>query len=170
MKNNITIIALNGEFKKDIAKKLADKLGMFFVDVNEMINYDLLNINHVISVAGIDYYNKVESKTVKSISTFENSLITIDNDTFFNNDNYKYLKNTSIFIYLRLDFENYKTLLNKEKDKNKKYEKKLNEKLFNERDALMLNLCDININVNLQWKNIITQIIREIKKHFKEVL
>lgn len=170
MKSNITLIALNAKFKKEIAKKLAEKLGMFYVDVNEMIKYDLLNINQVISVAGIDYYNKVESKTVASISTFENALITVENDTFFNNDNYKILKEKSLFIYLRLDFESFKKQLDKEMNARQKDEKEINEKLFYERDKIMSGVSDIAIDISLSNKNKIASIIKEIKKHYREVI
>ena len=44
LKSNITLIALCNEFKNDIANKLADRLDMFFVNINDLIKYDLSNI------------------------------------------------------------------------------------------------------------------------------
>ena len=78
MKSNITFIALNNSFKKNIAKQLAEKLEMFYIDINELINYNLHNVAEVISLAGLEYYNEVETKTVASISSYENSLITLN--------------------------------------------------------------------------------------------
>jgi len=92
LKSNITLIAICNEFKNKIATELAQRLGMFVVNINDLIKYYLLNINEVIKVAGLDYYNKVETKTVKAVSSYENSLIILDLDTFFNNDNFKILK------------------------------------------------------------------------------
>lgn len=170
MKSNITLIALNATFKKEIAKQLAERLGMFYVDVNDLIKYDLLNIKQVISVAGLDYYNKVETKTVGSVSSYENTLITLDNDTFFNNDNYKLLKDSSIFIYLKLNFNDYKTIQDNEKDNSEYYEKLLNEKLFIERDLILSSVSDIVVPISLSTKNKVNTITNKIKKYFKEVL
>ena len=170
MKSNITLIALNKNFKKKIAKKLASSLDMFYVDVNELMKYDLLNIQKVIKISGIDYYNKEETKTINSLSTYENILITLDNDTFFNNNNYELIKTNSLFIYLRLKFKDFITILKEERPKSNIYEKMLDEKVFNERDNVMLNLSDIVINVTIKTKNVEDKIISSILKYYKGVL
>lgn len=169
MKNNITLITLCGGLKNKIATNLADRLGMFVVNINAIINYDLLNINEVISIAGLDYYNKVETKTVKSIANYENSLITLDLDTFFNNDNYKFLKTTSLFIYLRFNFDDYKYFLEKEYTTDKHFEQILNKKTFNEKDKILKNTSDIVINTKKD-EDFTTVIIEEIKKYYKEAI
>lgn len=170
MKSNLTLIALNLGFKKNIAKKLADVLGMFYVDVNEFIKYDVIDINSIIKTAGIEYYNKLETKAVSTISSYENSLITLDLNTLFCNDNFKFLKQSSIFIYLRLKYANFKAELLKERPKSAKYEKLLNEKVFSERDKILKSLSDIVVDVNPSDKNLTTKIIKSIKKYYKDVL
>lgn len=167
MKSNITLIALNSEFKNKIATQLAERLGMFLVNINDIIKYDLLNIKEVISLAGLEYYNKIESKTVKAISSYENSLITLELDTFFNNDNYKFLKTSSLFIYIRLNFEDYKDLLDLDKSLDKHFEKILNKKNYKERDSIMISLSDIVVNVNIK-EDITETTIEEIKKYYNE--
>lgn len=167
LKSNITLIALCNEFKNEIANKLADRLDMFFVNINDLIKYDLLNIKEVISIAGLDYYNKIETKTVKAISSYENSLITLDLDTFFNNDNYKLLKTSSLFIYLRINFEDYKKILDKNYTPEKHFEQILKKKTFYEKDSILKNISDIVININFN-DNIQNIIIEEIKKYYNE--
>lgn len=169
MKSNITLLALNGELKNEIANSLAKKLEMFVVNVNDIIKYDLINVNQVVSIAGLDYYNKVESKTVKSISSYDNALITLDLDTFFNNDNYKFLKETSLFIYIRINFEDYKTLIDLNKAKEKKYENILKKRTFAEKDKILKSLSDIVIDVKINDK-FTDIIIKQIKDYYKEVL
>ena len=169
MKSNITFIALNRNFKIDIAKNLAETLGMFYIDINDLIKYELTNIDKVISLAGLEYYNKVETKTVRSVSTYENTLITLDLDTFFNNDNYKILKDSSLFIYLRLNFEQYKEKLEQEIEKKSKHEKSLNKKVFKERDKLINFTSDIVIEFK-ENENIPQNIIETIKNYYREVL
>ncbi|MBE5745916.1 MAG: hypothetical protein E7359_01325 [Clostridiales bacterium] len=169
LKSNITLIAICNEFKNKIATELAQRLGMFVVNINDLIKYDLLNINEVIKVAGLDYYNKVETKTVKAVSSYENSLIILDLDTFFNNDNFKILKESSLFIYLNLNFEDYKKILEKSYTPVKHFEQILNKKTFKEKDIILKSVSDIIINIDLN-ENIEDLIIEKIKNYYKEVL
>ena len=169
MKSNITFIALNKSLKKEIAKNLANKLEMFYIDINEFIQYQLQNINDVISINGLEYYNEEETRIVKTISTYENSLITLNLDTFFNANNYKYLKSNSLFIYLKVDFETYKTILDNENTSKSKTEKSLNKKVFNERDEILNKVCDIVISYT-EKSNLLNEIINSIKVFYKEVL
>lgn len=169
MKVNITFIALNKSIKNNLAKSLADKLDMFYADVNDLIKYDITNIDKVISIAGIEYYNRVETKIVNSVSSYENTLITMELDTFFNNDNYKILKSTSLFIYVKIDFENYKKILDNEISENNKEEKSLNKKVFFERDKVLKSVSDIIVEYD-ENVDMIELLINSIKKYFKEVL
>lgn len=170
LKKNLTIIALNTEFKKTIAKKLAKQLDMLFVDVNEFVKYDLIDINQIIKMAGLEYYNKQETKAICMMKEYENALITLNNSTFFCNDNFKILMDFSVFIYLRVKFDDFKTLLLKERPNSYKYENMLNEKVFAERDKILTNLSDIVVNVKLKDKNLTEKVIKNIKKYYKDVL
>ena len=170
MKSNITINALNKNFKKSLAKKLANKLEMFYVDINDMLQYDLINIKQIINKAGIDYYNEVETKTIKTIASYENTMATINLDSFFNNYNYKILKETNLFIYIRVSFKDFKNKLIEEQPKSSKYEIMLDEKVFAERDNIFCSLSDIIVNVKTSDKKIEDKIIKEILKYYKEVL
>lgn len=170
LKKNLTIIALNTEFKKTIAKKLAKELDMLFVDVNEFVKYDLIDINQIIKTAGLEYYNKQETKAICMMKEYENALITLNNSTFFCNDNFKILMDFSVFIYLRVKFDDFKTLLLKERPNSYKYENMLNEKVFAERDKILTNLSDIVVNVKLKDKNLTEKVIKNIKKYYKDVL
>lgn len=170
MKNNITLIALNKEFKKNIATKLASALGMFFIDINEFIKYDVVDVNNIIKTAGIEYYNNIETKAVKTIASYENTLSTINLSTFFANDNYKILSSSSVFIYLKVKFSDFKSRLLKERPLSAKYENMLDEKVFEERNQILISLSNIVVDVNFKEKNLIEKIIKTIKKYYKDVL
>lgn len=135
---------------------------MFFADINSLIKYDLINIKKVIKEAGLEYYNKVETKAVKNVSTYENTVITLDLNTFFNNDNYNILKKNSLVIYLsqtREDFEN--------SHKNKTYKDKLDEEVFDQRDKLLKSICDITVECQSKEKNLEEKIIEKIKEYYE---
>ena len=169
MKNKILILALNHKFKKNIAQNLSKQLDMFYLDVFDLIKYELINIDEVIKKAGLEYYNKQETKIIKSLANFENIVVTMDNDSFFNKKNYEYLKNSSLFIYLKLSYSYFISLI-KQEDVDSKYELMIDQKLFDERDKILQSICDITININKRNKNIEEKIIKEIKKYYKDVL
>lgn len=165
MKNNISIIALDCDLKNKICKKLSKKLGMFFADINSLIKYDLINIKKVIKEAGLEYYNKIETKTVKSVSSFENALITLNLSTFFNNDNYKILKEGSLLIYLRQNRKSFES----SRKKDKTYGDLLEEKVFSQRDEVLKSICDIVVECKDKDKNIEDKVIEKIKKYYEVV-
>jgi len=168
LKSNITFIALNKSFKKEIAKALAENLCMFYIDINDYINYQLNNINNVITLAGIEYYNEQETKIVKTVASYEDTVITLNLNTFFNNNNYKVLKENSLFIYLRIDFDTYKKNLDKDIPKHSKAEKSLNKKVFTERDKIIKLESDITIDFSLNCEPI-SLIVDSIKDYYKRV-
>ncbi|MGN1223347.1 MAG: shikimate kinase [Christensenellales bacterium] len=169
MKDNITIVALNKRYRKNIAKKLANTLQMFYLDINELVKYELFDVKKVIKLSGLDYFSNEETKIVKSVSKYENTLCTLDLDTFFNNDNYKYLKEKNLIIFLKLNYDDFKLQLEKER-LNNKYENLLELKVFDERNKVLEKLCDIVVDLSLNEKNYEDKIIEEIKKYYKDVL
>ena len=48
MKSNIALICQLPQYNKCITKLLSDKLEMFFVDVEEMIDFELGDVEHII--------------------------------------------------------------------------------------------------------------------------
>ena len=75
MKTNITFICLLNHFSKNIGKLLCEKLDMYFVDVEDMINFELGDTNHILTVLG----NKEGKKYMKDTERFEHSLYGLGN-------------------------------------------------------------------------------------------
>lgn len=168
MKNKILILALNTKFKNIVASNLSKKLDMFYIDTFELLKYELINIDEVIKKAGIEYYNKQEKKIIKSLSSYENILITMDNDSFFNKKNYEVLKPSTLFIYLKLSYKHFVDVLKSEITNNIEFN--LNKKLFVERDKIMQSVCDICVKINKSTKHIEEKIIKQIENYYKDVL
>lgn len=100
MKINIVIIGLNYEYNLDICDMLADKTGMFFLDVNQFLNYSLLSRKNMEELCGIEYLEQQEDSVVKSCSEFENSVICMPHMYFLRNEQYKNFDG-SVIIYIR---------------------------------------------------------------------
>ena len=98
MKPNLVIIGFEKEFNKKLCIYLADKLDMFFVDVKELIEYDLVNSREALLRCGKEYIEKEERKTVRNVSEYENTVVNIPYDIFVNNRDFFKENNINIFI------------------------------------------------------------------------
>lgn len=97
--DNILLVCLDGVFCKSISEELADKLDMFFADLQAYIEYDLLDSKAVLQTCGIDYFKEREFKATKNFAKFQNTVLTADYDLF--KDNRKAFT-TSLIVYLQL--------------------------------------------------------------------
>lgn len=139
LKNNILLLCLSGKYARKIGEKLANKLEMFFVDVNDILEYNLVN-NSMLQNFGIEYYKKEQRKVVLSISQYENSLVTGNMNLFFENDVIeKYLPNFTT-IYLKFEKESLKKI---EID----FELKNTHIAFEEEDKICSHVADIIANL-----------------------
>lgn len=164
MKKNISIISLINNFKKDIAKKLADELEMIFADVNDLMEYNLIN-DEMLAVAGQEYYDKNEQKTLKTISSYENTVLTINFSTLNKSNNFDILKNNSLIIYLAFDFTTFCQLNKQEFNKTLI---KLNQIAYNDRDTIMKSYADIIVNVtDINLDNVLKQLLIAINGYYK---
>lgn len=171
LKKNIAIVCLNIEFKKKIATKLADALGMLYLDIDDFVKYDVIDFNNLIRTVGLEYYNKVESKAINLVSNYENAVVTINLSTLFSNNNFKGLKENALFIFLKSNFSNYINKLLKEHPNCSKYELLLNQKVFEERNKILSKISDIVVEIdNVHEKNVIEEIEKSIKNYYKGVL
>lgn len=163
MKKNITIICLVNDYKKRVAKALADELEMFYADVNEIMEYNLIN-DEMLEKAGQEYFDKNESKTVKIIASYDNTILTLNFSTLNKGNNLQLLKKDSLIIYLKLNFEKFCELNRYE---NQKSLIKINELAFNDRDAHISKFADIIVEiVDAELPNVLNQIMDSIDKHF----
>ena len=110
LKKNITIICLSNKYKKIVAKELADSLEMFYADINDIMEYNLIN-SEMLLTAGQQYFDQNEEKTIKTVSDYDNTILTLNLSTLNKNNNLDIIKNNSLIIYVRLNFETYSVLI-----------------------------------------------------------
>lgn len=110
------IISLSTQYGKKISEKVANQLGLYFLNIDEYVQYSLFDSENMIEVCGKDYYLQKESGAIKSCLEFENVLFNCSYDIFSNNEKI-FLKKVEI-IYLALTknelkkFDDYDTLIN----------------------------------------------------------
>lgn len=166
MISNITLLALNNNLKKILAKKLSKQLDMFYVDIDDFIEYDLNGIKRVIDVAGLEYFNKIETQTLKRIYSYENTIITLSLNTLNKTMHKLFVKNKSVSIFIKVDFKFYKKYLKLESES--KEIEEINVAVFNERNKLLSDFADLTVELNKKdEKNSIKLIIGAIEKYYK---
>ena len=106
-KKNICVIGMSPEFADSIAELLADKLDMFFANVNDLIEFDLIDVAETEVVCGRDYLLKIEQKKVKEVCSYENTIVTMDYSILNDDENIKTIKENCLLIYLKLNIENF---------------------------------------------------------------
>ena len=97
LKNNVVILCLSYNYAKYLGSKLANSLDMFFADINDILEYNLVNQN-MIDTAGIEYFEKEKLKTITSVAQYENALICGSFDILTNSIDL--LKQNSVVVYL----------------------------------------------------------------------
>jgi len=160
-KKNICVIGMVPEFTNGIAETLADKLDMFFANVNDLIEFDLIDVAETEIICGRDYLLKIEQKKVREVCTYENTVITMDYSVLNNDENIKTIKDNCLLIYVKLNRDNFlkKFRVGKKND--------FNELLFNDRDFICTNIADVVADCNfLTQKESVELLIEEIKRYY----
>jgi len=101
----IFLIGMPGCGKSTFGRKSAEKLSMKFIDLDtEIINYAQKPISDIFEEEGEDYFRKIESELLKSLSTSEESFVMATGGgapCFF--DNMDFMNANGITIYIDTD-------------------------------------------------------------------
>lgn len=168
MKTNITIISLLSDFSKDVSKALADKLEMYYVDVQGMMEFNLVNDKEVIELCGVDYLNKLQSKAIADVSSYDNAVIAVDFKFVTSDKNIKNLKVRSSIIYLAINQKIYPKLFEKYKTEENEKDDIVELSVFEEHDSIAREVSDIVIDIDkVNDKGLIKKIIKTLEKHYE---
>lgn len=162
--NNIVIIGFDYKKIKCLAKKLSDILGMYFLDIYDYIQYDIANKEEMIKTCGIEYYMHQEGKIVSNSFTFENMILNIRYNQFYQYKKNKDMPQHNIVIYLQTDEKNIsKRILNQ----NDYFDADSigNLLTFENRDKFLETNSNIIIKYNtFNEKNIINKILTKLNE------
>jgi len=116
MRENIIITGFMGTGKSIVAKELARKLKMEFIDMDQAIEERQgMSISDVFGRYGENYFRKQENKLVKELSQKENMVIATGGGTFLSWDNIRILSQKGRIICLYADSQ---AIYNRVKRKN----------------------------------------------------
>lgn len=152
MKNKILLLCLNNSYARDVALELCEITGNFYLNCEEMLEYELADRETILKKCGLEYLKKQEKKFVKGLLDYDNVVMSMSFDLYTTNNNFLVLDDTFFKIYLFIN----KTNLEKDLAMDS-----LNILAFEERDLLLNQHADKVINCD---KKRINQIIGQITK------
>ena len=169
MKTNIALVCLFNNYSRNVSKFLGDKLDMFYVDVEDMLDFELGDVEHIRDVLGDkegeNYINKSRNKVIESVCTFENTIITMDPTVLFEQKTYKKVSNSCYIVYLQISPKYFASKAKSSKDNIP------NDVLgiaFSEREKQYVDGSDIVVDCSkLKETKATKHIIGMIKKLFK---
>ena len=147
MRKNIIITGFMGTGKSVVAKELARKLKMEFIDMDQIIEESLgISISDIFARYGENYFREQENKLVKELSQKENMVIATGGGTLLSSDNARMLGQVGEIVCLYADSQ---TIYNRVKKKNDRPLLK-GENILNKINLLLEER--MKIYDNIKWK------------------
>ncbi|MBN2156552.1 MAG: shikimate kinase [Candidatus Lokiarchaeota archaeon] len=168
MKLNVILIGFMGSGKSTIGKKLADELGMEFVDMDELIQSTLnMSIKQIFQEQGEHAFREHERLLSKELRKKSNLVIATGGGVILEPQNMEFLSENGMIIYLKSDF---KTIIDRIEHSASRplYEMDNTENfrnLFRFREPLYQKYADYVIQVS---NNHISSIVKKIKQKIKK--
>ena len=148
------------ELRKDLSRVLATELKFLYVDVDEVLDFEILNQQDVKLAEAKDVLKNLERKSIDRVLNFDNCIITISRDLFVSNDNFLLMKNCKK-VFLPLP-KAYFVARNNGGDV---YKLEQELAMFDHINKLVSVNCDIIIDKKIQSIQELTkQIIDKLKK------
>ena len=112
MKKNLVLTGMMGVGKSTVGKKLAKKLGLKFVDVDQLIEKkEKVKIKDIFENKGENYFRKIEKQITLDVLKNKNLLIALGGGAFLNSSIRKEIKNSCISFWLDLNLKILNTRL-----------------------------------------------------------
>ncbi|MGB6607755.1 MAG: shikimate kinase, partial [Atribacterota bacterium] len=167
MRENIIITGFMGSGKSIVAEELAQKLGMDFIDMDQIIEEDQgMSISDIFTRYGENYFRAQENKLVKELSQKENTVIATGGGTLLSSDNARTLGQRGQIICLYADSQTIYNRVNKKNNRPLlKGENVLSEinRLLKERKKAYNNFTTKIDTTNLSIQEVVDKIIALLK-------
>ncbi len=75
MNKNMAIVSVLNDYRKKLSALISKKLGVMYLEVDDLVDYELLGSKKAIDFNGLEYYNKKRKKIVRRLFSYENVLI-----------------------------------------------------------------------------------------------
>ncbi|MFK7806317.1 MAG: shikimate kinase [Saprospiraceae bacterium] len=104
---NVYLIGYMASGKTTIGRLLAKKMEIPFYDLDEQIEKQQgKSVSDIFAKEGEEHFRKLESETLRSVSSSANSIVSCGGGTFCKVENREWIKNQGISVYLEVTLEN----------------------------------------------------------------
>ncbi len=155
-KSLIVITGLMEKFNGVVATLICEKLGMYFLDVSQLYEFEIAQKDEVILKCGIDYLKKLESKLIDSVTGYENTVVLMSYDLYVSNGNYKKFSPKAYTFYIKFP----KSFFEQENSNI------INKIAYIDRDKFLTDNCECIISLRGRHHN---KALKEIIKYLKDV-
>ena len=153
MKKNLLLTGMMGVGKSTVGKKLANKLKLNFIDIDQIIEKkEKKTIKEIFEDKGEDYFRKIEKKISLDELKKSNSVIALGGGAFMDASIRKEARNLSMSFWLDLDLKSLLIRLKNVKKRPLLNQNNLEEsvnKIYSERKKIY-NKSDFKIKFNLK--------------------
>tara|TARA_B100001029_G_scaffold53990_1_gene43390 strand:+ start:210 stop:731 length:522 start_codon:yes stop_codon:yes gene_type:complete len=106
LKKNLVLTGMMGVGKTTVGKRLAEKLGIRFIDIDKIIETkENKTITEIFANKGENYFRKIEKEITIDILNKKNVVIALGGGAFINPNIRKEIRNTSISVWLDLSLK-----------------------------------------------------------------
>lgn len=102
--NKIILISFCDNWTSSVANLLSQCLGMMFCDVNDLVEYELVDKEALEKATSKEYLQKNERKVMKHVASFENVVVAISYDYYIHNVNVLREKALTVFLKVPKNF------------------------------------------------------------------
>jgi len=164
-KTNLCIIGLSKQFTDNVCKQLANKMEMFYANIEEIFAYDLMDVGRIEEVCGVDYLFKEEKSIIRRVCGYDNTLINIDYALLNNDDILNHIKTKCLLVYLSLDRKRF--IQEQKKEMISSNLISINNEVFDDRNFLCNRISDIKIDCDeLDDDSIVNRTIETILNYY----
>lgn len=160
MKSNILLVGLDYGYTKSVAIKLSSIFDMHYLDIKDLISYNLVDERDVLDKAGVEYYKEQVHKIVLSACEYENTIINIPYDLFLKDDFAKQLNKSSVSIFVNLDKN---TIIDNDKQQKEENKNTLAIITCDELCLLLSQNAHLQVDVNNNIEETVNKILNLLK-------
>ena len=168
---NIVVVGIDIEYVERVAKMLAEQFDMYYLDSTELYRFDIqpYTLSFVLKKMGMEYFREQQAGTMKYVSSFSNTVITVESGALMYQDNLDMLTKDALIVYIRMD----EHTLNKRLQKRDYFSREeynffcLNKREIITRDEILTNIAEICVEASdLSEVQCLEEMTREIKKYY----
>jgi shikimate kinase len=171
MHNNnlkIALIGMPGCGKTTLGRKLADKLNLGFIDLDQYMNLRTNKTIEALFEAGEDSFRDIETSMLSEVATKNNFVVSTGGGIVKRFNNIEILKKEFLVIYINRALEDI--LITLQADTRPLLKNNVNNlyKLYEERNHLYEECCSFEVNNHgSNLNSIVDEIIAKIKENSK---